>query len=381
MNEKLLFVDDEPSVLEGYKRMLGREFSVDTAVGGFLGLASIAEHGPYAVVISDMRMPQMDGAHFLARVRETSPASVRLALTGYADIETAMGAVNEGNIFRFLTKPCSKENLLKAIEAALVQSRLIHTEDHLLENTLRGCIHILAEMLSFSNPAAFGRAMRLRRFVQHVEHRLQLAPSWKFEIAAMLSQLGCVTLNSDLVNAAYSGDSLTQQDQQKYDAHPSIAGEMLSHIPRMEAISQMIAYQTDPDARVKANSPEEKHEIEFGIQLLRAGLAYDRFLGKGYSPTETCALVRNTAKGIDQFILDSLDNLEPSVSMRARECAITELSAGMILQEDLRMSNGMLIIAKGHELTFQWIERLKGFLQRGVIRGKIVVWIAQNPAG
>src|ERR1700723_1249547 len=99
MTQKILFVDDEPSVLEGYKRMLGRDLPIDTAVGGTLGLAAIAERGPYAVVISDMRMPQMDGAKFLARVRDLAPATVRLALTGYADIETAMSAVNEGSIF------------------------------------------------------------------------------------------------------------------------------------------------------------------------------------------------------------------------------------------------------------------------------------------
>lgn len=81
MIDKILFVDDEPSVLEGYKRLLGRDVPVDTAFGGQLGLAAIAEMGPYAVVISGMRMPQMDGAQFLAKVRDLSPTTVRLALT------------------------------------------------------------------------------------------------------------------------------------------------------------------------------------------------------------------------------------------------------------------------------------------------------------
>src|ERR1039457_5564091 len=100
MTEKILFVDDEPAVLEGYKRLLGRNLSIDMAVGGKLGLAAIAESGPYAAVISDMRMPLMDGAQFLAQVRDLAPTTVRMALTGYVDIETAMSAVNEGNIFR-----------------------------------------------------------------------------------------------------------------------------------------------------------------------------------------------------------------------------------------------------------------------------------------
>ena len=83
MADKILFVDDEPPVLDGYKRMLHREFAVDTAVGGEQGLAAIHARGPYSVVISDMRMPGMNGAQFLARLRQTAPDTVRILLTGY----------------------------------------------------------------------------------------------------------------------------------------------------------------------------------------------------------------------------------------------------------------------------------------------------------
>ncbi|MGA7341919.1 MAG: HD domain-containing phosphohydrolase, partial [Terracidiphilus sp.] len=363
MTEKILFVDDEPAVLEGYRRLLGRELEVDTAVGGASGLAVIAERGPYAVVISDMRMPQMDGAQFLAKVRDMAPVTVRMALTGYVDIETAMHAVNEGNIFRFLTKPCSKENLLKAAEAALGQYRLINAEKELLEQTLRQSVHVLCEVLGFTNPAAFGRAMRLRSFVQHVAKKLELKSSWQFEIAAMLSQLGCVTLPSDLMNAAYAGERLSPEEQKKYEDHPSVAWEMLSRIPRMEPVARMIAEQNNPNPKIEARSAEEKHEIEFGIQLLRAGLAFENLLGRGLDPTEAVKKVQTFLKGVDKSILESLHDLTPSVPMIVRECAVSDLALGMILQEDLRNSSGMLLVVKGQELTFQWIERLKGFAQ------------------
>jgi CheY-like chemotaxis protein len=379
MTGKILFVDDEPAVLDGYKRLLGREFSVDTAVGGALGLTAIAGNGPYAVVISDMRMPEMDGAQFLARVREIEPAAVRLALTGYVDIDTAMHAVNEGNIFRFLTKPCSKENLVKAIDAALAQYRLVTAEKELLEQTLRGAVYVLSEVLSFSNPAAFGRAMRLRRFVQHVTGKLNLKNAWQFEIAAMLSQLGCVTLPPELMNAAYGGEPLTPEQQKKYDAHPSVAWQMLSRIPRMEAIAQMIAQQNNPAPQVEARTIDQKREIEFGIQMLRCGLAFEGWLGHGLAPADAVKKVRTTLKGIDSTILQSLDDLAPSLPMRPRDCVISELAVGMILQEDLHNSSGLLIVARGLELTFQWIERLKGFSQRGIIGKKVSVSMPQNP--
>lgn len=378
MIDKILFVDDESSVLEGYKRLLGRDFPADTALGGELGLAAIAETGPYAVVISDMRMPQMDGAQFLAKVRDLSPTTVRLALTGYVDIDTAMAAVNEGNIFRFLTKPCSKENLLKAIDAALAQYRLINAEKELLEQTLRGSVSVLTEVLSFSNPAAFGRAMRLRRFVQHVAEKLKLDSKWQLEIAAMLSQLGCVTLAPELMNAAYCGDRLSPDDQEKFDAHPAVAWEMLSRIPRLEAVAQMIANQNKPRYQVEARNSGERQDIEFGVQLLQAGVTFEQYLGRGLSPTEAARRVRADLKDCDGAILQCLDDLAPSMPMHARECAVTDLAVGMTLQQDLSNSVGLLIVAKGQELTYRWIERLKGLSRLGVIGRRVSVLIPQS---
>jgi FixJ family two-component response regulator len=131
MVEKILFVDDESAVLDGYRRMLYREFEVDTAVGGELGLATIHDSGPYSIVISDMRMPGMNGAEFLYQVRQKSPDTVRMLLTGYTDLSAAIDAVNEGHIFRFLTKPCMKETLVEAIHIGLARYHTITTEKDL----------------------------------------------------------------------------------------------------------------------------------------------------------------------------------------------------------------------------------------------------------
>jgi len=131
MADKILFVDDEPAVLDGYRRMLHREFEVDTAVGGERGLMLIHDCGPYAIVISDMRMPGMNGAEFLYQVRQKSPETVRMLLTGGTDLNAAIDAVNEGNIFRFLTKPCMKETLVEAIHIGLAQYHSITTEKQL----------------------------------------------------------------------------------------------------------------------------------------------------------------------------------------------------------------------------------------------------------
>src|SRR5215475_6428441 len=102
MAEKILLVDDDKNVLDGYRRILGREFVLETAIGGPAALRMVEEHGPFAVVVSDMRMPGMDGVQLLQKVKVLAPNTVRVMLTGNSDMDTAINAINEGNIFRFL---------------------------------------------------------------------------------------------------------------------------------------------------------------------------------------------------------------------------------------------------------------------------------------
>ena len=129
MAEKILFVDDEPPVLEGYQRMLRNDFELETAASGAEALTKLDGQGPFAVVVADMRMPHMTGAQLLSKVSTKFPGVVRIMLTGDSDVQTAVKAVNEGNIFRFLTKPCDKEVLIAAVNAALVQYRLATFKD------------------------------------------------------------------------------------------------------------------------------------------------------------------------------------------------------------------------------------------------------------
>ena len=128
MEERILFVDDDPNILEAYHRKLQHVLHVRTAQGPHLGLREIEEKGPFAVVVADMNMPLMNGVEFLARVREFAPETVRMMLTGNSDIKTAMDAVNEGCVFRFLTKPCPSKLMGDSLAAAIKQHRLITAE-------------------------------------------------------------------------------------------------------------------------------------------------------------------------------------------------------------------------------------------------------------
>jgi response regulator RpfG family c-di-GMP phosphodiesterase len=377
MSNKILFVDDEVPILDGFKRILHREFQVETAVGGEQGLASIRNNGPYAVVISDMRMPGMNGAEFLAQVRETAPDTVRMLLTGYASLDGAIDAVNQGNIFRFLTKPCSREVLKAAIEAGLAQYRLVTVERELLETTLMASIKVLTEVLSAASPEAFGRSMRIARYVRHMVAKFALSSPWRFEAAAMLSQLGCVTLDPEFVKMSYVAETLSPQDRARFATHPEAAKNLLVNIPRLEPVAWMISQQLTHQIKASSSDgmPSVEGDILLGARILKLAVAMDGFRMMGLSYDEAFARIRNrhTEFGLD--LIEALADIQPEItSMELRRVPVTKLITGMILQQEIRTKTGMLVVPNGQELTHALLIKLNNYAVAGTI-GKDVMML------
>ena len=374
MSEKILLVDDEPAVLQGYQRLLHAEFQLATALGGKAGLLLMKSQGPFAVVVSDMRMPEMDGIEFLRRAMITAPDTVRIMLTGNSDQQTAAAAVNEGSIFRFLTKPCNKETLSKTLADGLAQYRVVCAEKELLEKTLRGTVYVLTEVLSVVSPAAFSRAARVRRYVQHVAKTLSLPGAWKYEVAAMLSQLGCITLEPEIIEAMYSGTELSTEEQAQFLNHPLVAQELLKNIPRMESIAWMIAYQNQPLPAEWNVNDREMREMRLGAQLIRAALAFDLQLRKGGSRLDAAHFLTRRFADLDMKIVEAMIELEPEAAgQNTRALPITELTTGMILEQEVRTRTGVLVAAKGQELTAPLLIKLKSFSNKKSIDEMVAV--------
>jgi len=312
MSENILFVDDDDNILQAYERVLHREFTFELAQSGQAGLEAIQSRGPFAVVVSDFRMPKMDGIQFLASVRECAPEAVRVMLTGQADLNTAIAAVNEGNLFRFLTKPCSPDKLSKAIRAALEQYRLITAERDLLKKTLLGSIHVLTETLSLVSPTAFSRASRIRGYVKQIVTQLRLSNGWQFELAAMLSQVGCVTLPQVLLDKVYAGHPLTSDEQVLFAAHPQVACDLLVKIPRLESVAHMIAGQLTPPPKDRewGDDLRQADPVTVGACLLQAALDFDQLLACGASPQAALTAMRNRNGQYHPSLLDALGYIE-----------------------------------------------------------------------
>lgn len=382
MSDKILFVDDDSNILAGIRRQLTveSEYDIDTAESGEAGLSKIATDGPYAVVVSDMQMPNMNGAVFLSRVQDSSPDTVRILLTGYASIDTAIAAVNEGNIFRFLTKPVEIQVLIKALEAGVQMHRLVTAERVLLQQTLSGSIKVLTDVLALVNPIAFSRASRLRQHIRHMAAKLGIVNSWQYELAAILSQLGCVVIQQDILEKVYTGTRLSEQEQEKFNKHPSIACGLLANIPRMESVAEIISNQQVPYRELVASRNRSLNDpVILGAQMLNVALFIEQNISAGLTYEGAIAQLQKRSAEYSPVIAGTLVDLQVVQSrFLIRNIKTVDLKLGMIMNQDIRSKKGMLLISNGQEITQAVINLIDGWIERGEIASIVNVKILNN---
>lgn len=363
MTRKVLFVDDEPNVLEGLRRTLGRKFPADFAVGPNEGLKLLATGGPYALVVSDMRMPGMSGAAFLAEVRRRSPLTTRMILSGQADLEATISAVNEGQLFRFLTKPCAPDALVAAVNDGLAQYELVVAEKELLEKTLAGAVEVLTEILAVVSPDAYGRATRITRFAVGIADALDVKDRWQIRLAAMLSQIGCVAVPEDVVIKAAAAQPLTPDEQRMFEQHRQVAAKLLGHIPRLERVAAMIS---DPAAGARpAAQPLDlatADVVAIGSAILRAATAFDQQIVSGAeresAAKHVAARVRELPAAAFEALLRTTELDDAAV---LRSLPVRDLAPGMILEQDVVSTKGLRLVLKGQVISPTLLARLRSY--------------------
>ncbi|MEW6583544.1 MAG: response regulator, partial [Actinomycetota bacterium] len=346
---RVLLLDDEQAVVRGLAFNLRRIADPVTATDGATALEVLRTQGPFAVVISDMRMPGMDGAQFLAAARDVSPDTVRLLLTGFSDVDAAVSAVNEGRVFRFLTKPCPPPVLISSVEMAVEQYRLITAEKEVLRETLAGSIKVLTQMLALIQPMAFGRASRVRQRAVEVCHVLG-QDSWQVELAAMFSEIGCLMLPPDTARSYYSGRALTQPEQAMIDKIPELTDSLLSNIPRLEGVREILRSLRRADV-----------DPPWGARLLRVIAELDALEVRGLDRATIVATLRSPPGRHDPEILGAMERLlrgpwscdqfSGQLAPRLRQVTLLELPEGATLARDVMSITGQLLLARGFEMT------------------------------
>lgn len=372
--DRVLLVDDEEEVLNGLKRSLFRDFDVHVAVGGEAGLVAVRDSGPFSVIVSDMRMPRMNGAVFLAKVRVLQPLSTRILLTGYSDAEAAAEAINHGQISQFLTKPCPREELLSALNKGVKRCKELNAEKALLEDTLIGCIRTLSEVLSAVSPLSFERSTRMGACVKHLIAMIPLEQPWQIEAAALLSQIGCMALAPEMVRSAHRGLPLSQEEAERYTRHPNIASDLLIHIPRMQGVVWMIRNQngTQLDAVPAGLSPGAISELCLGAEMLRMAIVFDTLWLQGLHHAEIIVQIGQSIKNFPHCLLDALATMKPYEKvMTPRLVPVALISEDMIVDEDLTNHVGALLVGTGQPISRALMVKLKEYSAAGTI-GKAI---------
>lgn len=361
---KILCVDDEPRILEALEAHFGRRYTVLIAPSGGVGLEVLKRHADVTVVVSDLNMPGMDGAAFLAQVRLQAPEATRILLTGNTGLDAAIHAVNEGQIFRFLSKPCPLPVLTLALEAGVAQHRLVTAERVLLEQTLHGSIKTLTDVLALTNPLAFGRANRIKAHVTALATRLELEARWQVEVAAMLSQLGCITLPPETVEKLYHEQTLSYDEERMVRRLPEVTEGLLGNIPRLEDVRAILRCWPTPHRRTGAErtEPPPPH-LRRACQILLLATDYDARESVEATPLRALDKIRAQSERYDPEVLGAFLDLRlgsgPGAGVLEVEAA--DLAIGMVFVEDVMTPNGTILVARGYEVTDSFLHRVRNF--------------------
>ena len=376
MGDKILFVDDEPNVLQSIRRTLRSKFDLDTAEGGEEALGLLNANGTYAVIVSDMRMPGMNGVELLAQAKQQSPDTVRMMLTGNADQQTAVDAVNHGDIFRFLNKPCESEELSGAITSGLRQHQLITAEKDLLENTLQGSIKALTDVLALTNPEIFGRTTRFKNRIRQIAEEMGLPDIWQLEDVAMLSLIGSMAVHEDLVKRKLHGESISFDELAEFALHAKVGADLLRAIPRMEDIAQSIRYQEkNYDGSGYPRDDIKGADIPLGARLIKVILDFDAFESSGDSEQAALGKLKAQAHFYDPTVLGAFENtFEQDSALVVKPVPISQLADDMLLADDVVTSSEVLLVAKGQETTQSVRRHLQNYQANEQIGDTVNVW-------
>jgi len=380
---RILIVDDEALVLEGLQHHLQPLFDLTLVSDPKQALKLVVSQGPYAVAVSDLRMPGMDGVTLLYSIRSLAPDTVRVLLTGFGDLDTAIAAVNEGNIFRFLSKPCPSKTLIRALQASVEQHQLLTGQRVLLEQTLRIGLKTLSDILAIVNPVAFGRTLRTRKLISELAASDPVAIPWQSEIAAMLAQIGWVTLPGETASKLYHGKALTASEQAIVDNLPTVTDQLVGEIPRFECVREILKYQHKHyDGQGPPHDRTCGDAIPWAARALKAVSDFDVLESHGHSAEVALDVMRARTGWYDPAMLEAIARL---IGPKARNTTVMRLplhavQPGMVFAEDVKTLSGLLVIARGQEVTPSLVERIKNLELDSTVTGPVLVMHPSPPS-
>jgi CheY-like chemotaxis protein len=342
----IMIVDDNPANLKLLEDMLRQhDYEVRAFPRGRLALAAAAQEPPDLILL-DINMPEMNGYEVCEKLKSTTSLSEIpvIFLSALNALEDKVRGFQSGGI-DYISKPFQFEEAQARVETHLKLRRAQKAEHDLLERTLGGAVGALWELIQLTSPVLAARSGAIRDVVLRITKRIRSADSWQYELAATLCLLGCITLPEEVFEKAYCGQELSPDEDRMFRAHPERAARLLSSIPRLEPVVEIIRGQQKP-----------------GSTLLHLALDLDRKLYRGADASSAIAELRSSRR-FDGGMLDALEGYSSTATeFEVRRLPIRALRAGMVIEDDVHSKEGNLLILKGGTiLTEVWIERLENF--------------------
>ncbi len=310
-----------------------------------------------------MRRLDQSDAHVMRRVEELQAEHGRLE-QALAELKSMQAQLREVQTF------VATDQVAAGDERGLVGTE---RERDLLPVDVRGIVKLLTDALAVSSPTAFRRATRLRKLMIHAAAVLDLQDGWRFEVAALLSQLGCIALPEDVIVRAVAGQPLTPAEETAFNTHSETAARLLEAIPGLGEVAAMIAGQRN------VRAPTAPGAVAMGAAILRAASTFDDMRTKGASREDAIAQMRLHPKVLARRILDALDSPRaPAERSSEQSLRVDQLVSGMVCDEDVMSTAGSVIVCKGVELCSLTLERLRSFADGAGVREPLRVRIAHS---
>lgn len=378
---KVLIVDDTPENIQVLMETLKDEYTIVAAINGEKALELAAIEPAPDIILLDIMMPGMDGYEVCSRLK--AQAKTRkipvIFVTAMDQVEDetagfALGAVD------YITKPISPPIVRARVKTHLsLRHAQLRLQD-LLNKTLGGSVRVLVDILSLANPAAFSRSSQLRQLVKEMSIDLGLNDIWKLELAAMLSQIGCVTLPAETLNKLYAGEDLTKEEREQYAGYAARGAELIAHIPNLESVAGMIAKIQEPLGGEYTIEPRKRDAVIIGRQLLQITIDYIQHVSSGMSPESVIQQMNNNEGKYDLILVNTLARVLGIKSQEQSEktVAVKDLFSGMILNQDVYSEEGTLLAVNGTELSPATVKIIQHYSESEGMKGPLRVFATKD---
>ncbi|MBC7842206.1 MAG: response regulator [Gemmatimonadaceae bacterium] len=348
----VLVVDDDALILRVVARSMSPYFDITCVSSAKEAHVALASDITFSVIVSDMVMPGENGVQLLQNVRTHYPDIVRVMLSGAARMPDAIAAVNEGQVFRLLAKPFEVTGMRVALTAAVEQHRLLTSERELLEETLHGSIKALTDLLAIAQPMAFGRASRIRDHCTDLAARAGVSRRWDIEVAALLSQIGSVTLDNSTLTRWYHNRELTPSEQAQIARLPEIAETLIAEIPRLETVRSILRRQFEPSDAV---------QLPVGAAILAIARDFETLSGEGFDAEASLSTMEGRGKRYNAELLHAFREIRGNAAPAAaiHEMEMIDVADSMVFAADVHAPNGLLLIARGQRVTTTLLGRIR----------------------